>query len=309
MSSPKVVSLATWRASPILATAVVPWTEKYEFDEAAFSHEVHALAATLTPHIYTFGTAGEGYAMSDAQFDRITTAFWKAAAAAKAIPMVGVVSLSLSTMIERIEKCHAKGFREFQISLPSWGALNDRELDAFFAAVCGRFPDCYFLNYKIARTKRVLGVAEFRRLSAAHPNLVAVKMGAPAMPQLQEMLTTLPGLKFYFTEAGYAEGRKVGDCGLLISLATVHHARAHEFVKGSHELRAEYGADLKIMLNKLIDLSKDKFHMDGAFDKMLARVNSPAFPLRLLPPYESASVADFEQFMAILPARWKPGAK
>ena len=68
-------------ASPpaILATAVVPWTERYEFDEIIFRRQVHTLARTLTRHIYIFGTAGEGHAVTEKQFDQITTSFWRCA--------------------------------------------------------------------------------------------------------------------------------------------------------------------------------------------------------------------------------------
>ena len=44
----------------ILATAVVPWTERYEFDEPRFKRQVHTIARTLTKHIYIFGKGGGG---------------------------------------------------------------------------------------------------------------------------------------------------------------------------------------------------------------------------------------------------------
>jgi len=50
--------------------------------------------------------------------------------------MVGIISLSLSTIIERIGLARDLVFREFQLSLPSWGALNDRELTIFFRETC-----------------------------------------------------------------------------------------------------------------------------------------------------------------------------
>jgi hypothetical protein len=43
--------------------------------------------------------------------------------------MIGIISLSLPTIIERIERAQAMGARRFQLSLPSWGALRDSELD------------------------------------------------------------------------------------------------------------------------------------------------------------------------------------
>jgi hypothetical protein len=65
-------------SAAILATAVVPWTEGFEFDEPVFRRQVHTIARNLTRHIYVFGTAGEGYAVSERQFDQITMAFWSA---------------------------------------------------------------------------------------------------------------------------------------------------------------------------------------------------------------------------------------
>ena len=291
---------------PILATAVLPWTEGFEFDQAAFREHVGAIARGLTRHVYIFGTAGEGYAVTETQFDLITRAFWDAAAEFKVRPMVGVVSLSLGTVIERIERARSLGFREFQISLPSWGALNDRELDRFFDETCGRFPDCFFLHYNLIRAKRILGPAEYRRLGAAHPNLVAIKMGGKNEPALiKELLTLQPGIKLFFTENTYLEARRHQGCGLLISVATVNYARAREMVAGDDRLRAECEPELRAMVDTLIGLSNGKFHIDGAFDKTLCKVYLRSFPLRLLPPYESASQADFEQFLASIPQRWR----
>ena len=143
-------------APAILATAVVPWDDRYEFQEDVFRRQVHAIARDLTQHIYIFGTAGEGYAVTETQFDRITRSFWSVAREAQVTPMVGLISLSLPVIIERIERCRALGYRLFQLSLPSWGALNDEEVDRFFAETCGRFPDCQFHHYNLMRTKRLL---------------------------------------------------------------------------------------------------------------------------------------------------------
>jgi dihydrodipicolinate synthase/N-acetylneuraminate lyase len=222
--------------------------------------------------------------------------------------MVGVISLSLGTIIERIERSRSLGFREFQISLPSWGALTDRELDRFFAETCGRFPDCSFLHYNVARAKRMLGPAEYRRLAEAHPNLVAVKATGVDAAQVRDFLATVPRLKFYFTEFGYAEGRRIGSCGLLISMASMHHGRAREFVGGDDGLRAGFLEDFRAIGANLRDtISKGRLHMDGAYDQMIFRVNNPWFPTRLLPPYEGPSEEDFRRFRDSLPARWKSG--
>ncbi len=293
-------------APSILATAVVPWNERFEFQEDVFRRQVHILARDLTRHLYVFGTAGEGYAVTERQFDQITRAFWESAQESRVTPMVGLISLSLPTIIERIERCHALGYRLFQLSMPSWGALNDREVDRFFAETCGRFPDCQFHHYNLMRTKRLLTSVEYRRLAAAHPNLIAVKNSTTDPAVIADLMTMTPRLRFYITEFGYAIARKTHDLGLLISLASIHPERAKRFVAGTDAQRA---ADLEELKGVIAGLKAagDKFHIDGAYDKMLYRMTDPTFPLRLLPPYASASEADFEVFKAAVPAGWRQG--
>ncbi len=290
----------------ILATAVIPWTERYEFDESTFQRQVHTITANLTRHIYIFGTAGEGYAVSERQFDQVTKAFWQSAQAYGVSPMVGVISLSLSTIIERIERSYTLGFRTFQLSLPSWGALNDRELDFFFAETCGKFPDCQFHHYNLPRTKRVLTSVEYNRLADAHSNFIAVKAGSSDPAIVADWLTVSPRLRFFLTETGYAIARRTHDVGLLISLASVNSTRAKEFVAGNDARRTADLVDFAAMVAKLKKIFDGKCHMDGAYDKLLYRVSDPAFPLRLLPPYASATEDDFAQFLAALPTRWRP---
>ena len=288
----------------ILATAVVPWNEQLEFEAERFRRQIHVLARDLTRHLYIFGTAGEGYAVTEAQFDQICRTFWESSREAGANPMVGLISLSLPTIIARIERARAMGFRLFQLSLPSWGPLNDREIDRFFRETCGRFRDCEFHHYNLLRTKRLLTSTEYRRLAAEHPNFIAVKQSTADAAVLADLMTVTPRLRFYLTEFGYAVARRTHDVGLLISLATVNPERAKGFVAGTDAQRATELEELRQMVAGLKS-PDDRYQIDGAFDKMLYRVTDPDFPLRLLPPYESATEEDFARFLATIPPGWR----
>jgi dihydrodipicolinate synthase/N-acetylneuraminate lyase len=266
---------------------------------------VQTIARGLTRHIYIFGTAGEGYAVTESQFDRIAATFWRSAKENEVSPMLGIISLSLPTVIERIERGHALGFRTFQLSLPAWGALNDRELDTFFAETCGRFPDCQFHHYNLLRTKRLLTSVEYRRLAAAHPNFIGVKSSADDPALVADLLTAAPRLRFFFTEFGHAIARRTHDVGLLASISTVNYARAKAYVAGDDARRAADVPEMRAMVAALFKLSTNRFHIDGAYDKMLFRVNDPTFPLRLLPPYVAATEEDFAQWMATVPSGWR----
>ena len=59
----------------ILGTAVVPWTESFALDEALFRHEIACLLAAGHKYLYVFGTAGEGYAVTESLFDEIVHLF------------------------------------------------------------------------------------------------------------------------------------------------------------------------------------------------------------------------------------------
>ncbi len=291
--------------SSILATAVVPWIDADGFDAEVFCRQVRTIARGLTWHIYLFGTAGEGYAVTERQFDEIAACFAAVASEEGVRPMLGLISLSLPTIVERIERGRALGIREFQLSLPSWGALNDAELATLFAETCGRFPECIYHHYNLARTKRLLSAADYRPLAERHPNFVGVKSSADDPAVVADLLTLAPRLRFYFTEFGYAIARRTHDVGLLASLSTAHYGHARQFVAGDDARRTADLADFRVMIGAIRELAAGRMHMDGAFDKMLFRLSDPAFPLRLLPPYAAATELDFARFRAALPARWR----
>jgi hypothetical protein len=74
-----------------LATACLPWTESGDFLEEVFRREVRALRRSGFENLYIFGTAGEGYAVTDRQFDQIVGAFADEMRQGNAEPMVGVI--------------------------------------------------------------------------------------------------------------------------------------------------------------------------------------------------------------------------
>ena len=64
----------------------------------------------------------------DADFRRVVAIFCDEMADGGAPPMVGVISLSLPTIMERIAFAAGLGVRTFQFSLPNWGTMTEREV-------------------------------------------------------------------------------------------------------------------------------------------------------------------------------------
>jgi dihydrodipicolinate synthase/N-acetylneuraminate lyase len=234
-------------------------------------------------------------------------------AAASAETMVGVISLSLPTILERIELARSIGVRQFQISLPSWGALADREIDAFFDAVCAPFADCHFLHYNLPRAKRLVTGGEYGRLAERHPNLVATKNSTDSMSRIADLLGEAPQLQHFLNEIGYVYGSLAGKCGLLASYAPLNLDVARQFFEAGQRRDTrtlfELHGELAGLNRELAQCVAGGAHMDGAFDKLLWRVHDERFPLRLLPPYASSTEEDFHRFVAVLREkypRWLP---
>ena len=284
----------------ILGTVCVPWEADGAFAEAIFRESVRGLVRGGVRDLYLFGTAGEGYAVTDALFERITSVFVEEMRALDAPPMVGLISLSLQTVIERIERAAALGVTRFQISFPSWGALTDAEVKVFFRETCARFPALQFLHYNLPRSGRLLAARDYAALAQEHPNLVATKYGGPDLRLIASLLGEAPQLRHFFTEFGYAAGSALGEPGFLISFASSSLRRAAQYFRAGVERDLPA---LNTMLGELTEVHRHLVaavgpgpHMDGAFDKLFSRLHVPDFPLRLLPPYLGASDAAFERY-------------
>jgi dihydrodipicolinate synthase/N-acetylneuraminate lyase len=284
----------------------VPWTAEYRLDEGLFRYEIATLLAAGYAHLYVFGTAGEGYAVNEAQFEQVASVFVDEMRAGGAEPMVGMISLSLETILQRIAFArHSLGVRVFQISLPSWGALEGSEVRTFFDVVLGRYPDCQFLHYNLLRTRRLVAAQEYAQIAADHPNLVATKNSTDSMLRIRDLIDNAPTLQHFLNEHGFVYGSLVGECGLLISLATL------SLVMGQRYFAAGQRRDVRSLLQMEAELSRlgEKFRecvsggrtpIDAAYDKVLWWLHDQRFPLRLLPPYQGANPVAAATFAAFV---------
>ncbi len=297
--------------SGIMATCCIPWDSAGRLAEAIFRRSLRHTLAHGTRHVYIFGTAGEGYAVTSRQFDEIVAVFADEMRRGGAEPMVGVIDLALGTVAERIERCRDQGVRRFQISLPSWGALEDRELRAFFDGVCGRFSDCEFMHYNLPRTKRLVTGREYGRLAERHPNLVATKNCGDSLAHLRSLIDDAPQLQHFLSESGYVYGSMFGECGVLASFvmnwprlqALWNAGRRHD-----HDTLVAIQREVNVVIQTLFEVVPAN-RIDGSYDKLFAKMYDPEFPLRLLPPYIGSSDEEFQRFVDLLRTRlpeWVP---
>ncbi|MCG8586167.1 MAG: dihydrodipicolinate synthase family protein [Pirellulales bacterium] len=286
----------------ILGTCCIPWTNDFALNETAFRRSIRHIVEKGTPNVYIFGTAGEGHAVSDRQFDHVTQIFVDEMRALSGEPMVGVISTSFQTVLERIEKAANIGARQFQITLPSWGVCNRSETTSFFLGVCQRFPELQFIHYNVARAGRLVDVEQYDELASALPNLVGVKYAAVSLPEIIAMRYRATPLRMFLTEFAFAAASQLGvEAGLLASLVTMNWRRAHEFfdagVVGNCRKLGQYAEQLHRIHALLIKAAGTGVHMDTVFDQILAKTSNPDSILGSMPPYESATQPAFDCFI------------
>ncbi len=298
----------------VLATACIPWTADWEVDEPLFRASIRQRVALGIRDLYVFGTAGEGYAVTERQFDTVVDLFVDEARTLGIEPMVGVISLSTMTVLERIERAMGRGVRRFQFALPAWGVLTDAEVAVYFRRVLDRFPEARFLHYDLMRSGRLMVPAMYARLAEAHPNLVGTKNGTSDILRIHGLLTEAPMLRHFLTELGYPFGCSVGAPGLLMSLSSTDPEAGIRFFQSGVEgdlgtLLAQQGELVAIEVALEAAAGDSGAHMDGSFEKMLHRLLDDRFPLRMLPPYSAVPEVGYLAFRSWLETtlpRWAP---
>jgi dihydrodipicolinate synthase/N-acetylneuraminate lyase len=288
----------------VLATCCVPWSGPWVLDEALFRRSINGLVQLGHRDLYLFGTAGEGHAVDDMLFRKIADVFLEELDGTDVTPMIGVISTSIATMRDRIRYCLARGCRSFQFALAGWSNVGPPELLALFREVCGSFPEAAFIHYNTPRSGRVVRPTEYRPLADALPNLVGTKYGAGDPEIVTGLMTQVPELRHFLTELGFYYGSAVGACGLLASISATNPRRAWQYLRcaeagdlpGLRRLFTEL-AEMMTVLRAAVgpaDLT------DGAYDKIIAKVVEPDFPVTLLPPYLAGRPEAFQDYAGFL---------
>jgi len=271
---------------------MLPWTETFELDIPAFERHVQGALDSKYKCIYLMGTAGEGYALTDAQFNQVVDIFARLTVQDGIDPQIGVIGLSMGHIIDRLQYAYDKGIRMFQISMPCWGALDELEAMNFFTSVCGRFPDCRFLHYNLPRTKRIITGPEYHRICGEVPNLVATKNSSTDYARTADLMRNSPELQHFFLEGNFAMGCTLGECSLLCSFDVLFPDTSWKFFEAGvnrdlnelfriTRLFWEVGEDL------FAHVTRDM--IDGSFDKTFIWLRDPSFSNKVLPPYVGLS--------------------
>ena len=282
----------------IMMSCETPWDENDEFLEDVFRRQVRTILNKGFNHIYIFGTAGEGYAVTMSQFKRVVRAFRDETDKGGVHPNVGIIAMSTAQVVERVGVAYDEGFRLFQITLPPWGALTDAGYMTFFKDVCGSFPDAGFIHYNLPRARRVLLGPDYRRLEEAVPNLVGTKNLRSDINEIHSIATHTSEIQHFWGEHAFPLGCLYGEASLLSSWGALFTSKTKEFF--NHGVTGQLDKLFRLLPEYLAvtaafeEPGLPDVHIVGAWDKMIVRASGVDMPLRLLSPYHGYDEETFQ---------------
>ncbi|MBD3287692.1 hypothetical protein GF337_02710 [candidate division KSB1 bacterium] len=287
-----------------LVSVPIPWRRDGSLMQSQFREAVNTLLHQGCDGLYLFGTSGEGYAVTDAEFIQIVDIFVDATAEFSGFRQVGCFGLSSGQVKHRCRLVSERGLQEVQITLPFWKELNNEELLRYFADVCGSFQELSFLLYNNPRNKRRLKGKELETIHSAAPNLCGAKTGSGTWLDFFELITESPSLVHFVTEGAFVFCFSLKKVGLIPSsnYALPRICRAYYEAVISNELKMAYQLQREIIrfFHKTATPLLKKGYIDGAIDKAYARIGGMDMPLNMKSPYTTLSDNDFRWLESII---------
>ena len=296
----------------VLVSCEIPWDENQRFMEGVFRDEIKATLRSFD-NLFIFGTAGEGYGVTEGQFREVVQVFKEETDRVGVHPIVSVISMSTAQAVERIGIAHDAGFRTFLISLPSWRPVIDEEYMVFFKDVCGSFPDSRFLHYNLGLAGRVLGAADYQRIEDVVPNLVGTKTGSAGPDSVKELVTQT-SLQHFVGDTAFAVGSRYGECSILSSGGILFPDQVNEVfrlgVSGQFDEAERLAGELNRAALTFFGPASESTPMGfdarvhGAWDKMFKRAAGLEMPFTMLSPYQHWDEETYEACLKALKAEF-----
>lgn len=279
-----------------LVSVPMSWDEEGRLDETGFKGAIARLIERGCDGMYLFGTSGEGYSLTDREFEQCVQVFARETSSFAGFRQVCCFGLSVAQVCERCGIVRDNGIEGVQVTLPFWKELTNSEVTAFFNRVCSSFPSISFLLYNNPRNKRRLNGRELAELGASTDNFHAVKTGSGAWLDFFDLLSEAPLLRHFVTEAPYFFAQPLGAAGLIPSsnYAWPHRCRAyHEAIqRGDVASAQKMQREIVSFFHATAVPLLQKGYIDGAIDKAYARIGGMDIKSHMRAPYQPLSPAD-----------------
>ena len=282
------------------ATLLLPIDEKETIRYEDLAVEIDRLIQFGVDGIYSNGTAGEFYNLTEAEFDTVSELLATRCNAVDMPFQLGVSHMSPIISLERAKRAVQLKPGAVQVILPDWHPTIEKEAIRFLdrmAAVCDPFG---LVLYNPPHAKRVLTMEEIGRLKKAVPALVGVKVADGNEAWYESMRLHRTDLSIFVPGHHLATGVRLGAHGSYSNMACLHPLAAQRWFQlmqtdevAAQELEQRIG----LFLNQyILPYMTVQHYSSPAIDKLFASIGGWApISTQLRWPYRSVPMDDVSE--------------
>lgn len=291
------------------ATLLLPINADESIDFERLAEEIDFFIESKVDGIYSNGTAGEFYAQTEAEFDRISQLLAEKCEKSNTPFQIGVSHTSAQTSLERLRRAVQLKPGAVQIILPDWVAVTNEEALIFLKKMAENAGDVSLILYNPPHAKRVLSAADLEHLKSEIPQLVGIKVAdgdadwyASMRPLAENFSIFVPG---HHLATGVSEGVATGAYS---NVACLHPKGAQDWWE---LMKTDLPAALEIefRIREFMDSHIAPFkilhgYQNSALDKLLAAIGNWAnVGTRLRFPYRSIDISEAEKLRSVARAK------
>ncbi len=192
------------------ATLLLPIRPDESIDYTLLATELDVLQSAGVDGIYSNGSAGEFYTLTEDEFDRVNAIFAEKCERAKIPFQIGATQMSPQLSLERVKRSRALRPSGFQVVLPDWFPPTIEEIFRFLDVMVAAADPVPLILYNPPHAKRKLSPAEWGTIAERYPAVVGNKVaGGDAAwyeemrPVFSRMAVFIPG---HFLATGLSRG-------------------------------------------------------------------------------------------------------
>lgn len=276
------------------ATLLLPINNDETINYELFEDEIEALIDSKVSGIYSNGTAGEFFTLTEKEFMTTTSIFASKCLKASMPFQIGASYFSGQIMLERIE--FAAKFRPtaIQVVLPEWFPLTNDEAVDYLKIAAKAANGIPLVLYNPPHAKRKLSRDDLLFILEKVPQIKSIKVADGDAEWYQNMKDVLEAAAVFVPghhmATGIANGAK-GSYSNVAELSPCHAQRWYELMLTDIDAALQVEATIRAFMKEHIDpLIIEKKHANFALDKYLAVLgnwckisNRVRFPYRSVP--------------------------
>ncbi len=295
--------LTSRQISGTWATALLPINQDDSIDFGRLAQDLDYLLTTDVDGIYAHGTAGEFYALTEDEYDRINALLAEKCERAGLPFQIGASYMSPQTSLERVRRAAQLKPGAIQVILPDWFPVSMAEAKAFLSRVAEAASPIGLVLYNPPHAKRYLQPDDYAQLVEAVPAMVGAKV-ANAPDWYAKLHRRVPGISMFVAGHQLATGKRAGASGAYSNVACLHPVGAKRW---NQQMSTD--PDAALALEGKIQSFLEEFivpfraqggHSNQALDKLMAASGGwSAVGTRLRWPYRGIEESEVPRIRKI----------